>query len=277
MPSSLRNALHLVVVTCALLALAGCRSGRTEELDLSRTLGDIDATFVVRDVGSDLTRVYRPERAAVQLTPASTFKIPNSIIGLETGVLADASTTFRWDPVRDPVANDMPQVWKGDHTLASAFRNSVVWYYRELARQVGAERMQAWLDRLDYGNRSIEGGLDLFWLRGEMRISANEQVDFLERFATNSLPISARTSATVREIMLIEETPSYRLFGKTGTAIPSESVQIGWLVGFVEAGGRTSTFAFNMIHPHVWEEFPRQRRVELVKAALRQLGVLPAD
>lgn len=276
MHNSLRTALQLVVVTCALLALAGCHAGQTKEVDLSASFGDIDATFVVRDVESGRTQIYRPERAAVELTPASTFKIPNSIIGLETGVLADAATTFRWDPVRDPVADDMPQVWKGDHTLASAFRNSVVWYYRELARQVGPERMQSWIDRLDYGNHSISGGIDLFWLRGGMRISALEQVDFLERFVTGRLAIRASTTATLREIMLVTRTDSYALYGKTGTAIPSETEQIGWLVGFAESGGRTSVFAFNMIHPRVWQDFPREKRVELVTAALRQLGVLPA-
>jgi beta-lactamase class D len=267
----------LIVLVTSLLAALGCQSTpRPEHVDLSSEFGDIDSTFVVRDVATGETRVYRAERASLPLTPASTFKIPNSMIGLETGVLTDANTTFHWDPLRDPVADDMPQVWKGDHDLRSAFRNSVVWYYRELARRVGPERMQAWLNALDYGNRSIEGGIDLFWLRGDLRISAFQQVDFLERFVRGELPLKASTTATMREIMLIDETSEYRLYGKTGTAIPSETEQIGWLVGFVERGGQTSVFAFNMIHPRVWQDFNRERRIALVKKALVRLHLLPS-
>lgn len=278
-PPAARPFVHvLLFALAALVALAGCRSAPpTEQVDLSSRLDGIDATFVVRDLATGVTRVHRPERAAMPLTPASTFKIPNSIIGLETGVLADAGTVIAWDPVRDPVADDQPEAWKGDQTLASAFRLSCVWYYRELARRIGAERMQDWINRLGYGNRSIEGGIDLFWLRGGLRISALEQVGFLERLVTHRLPVRPATEATLREIMLIESTPAYRLYGKTGTAVPSETEQIGWLVGYVEVRGRTSVFAFNMIDPRVWQDFPRERRVAIVKGLLASMGVLPAQ
>jgi beta-lactamase class D len=269
----------LVVVVLLLTSLVGCSSApATRSVDLTKDLGGIDATFVVADLSTNVMRVHDPARAATRFTPASTFKIPNSMIALETGVLANADSVIAWDPARDPVPEDMSDAWKGDQTLKSAFRHSVVWFYREVARRIGPERMQAWLDRLEYGNRSIGGGVDVFWLRGDLKISANEQVAFLTRFVEGTLPISATTSATLREIMLIEEGSGYRLYGKTGTSAPPGEMQLGWLVGFVETDSPRSThvFAFNMSDPRVWEDYPRERRIAIVKSLLQELGVLPA-
>lgn len=280
-----RGVLLLACVLCAAhLGPLGCAtSPTTQDVDLSAELGDLDATFVVVDVATDAARVHNRARAATRLIPASTFKIPHSMIALETGVLPDADSTIAWDPARDPVADDMPAAWRGDHTLASAFRHSVVWYYQEIARRIGAERMRAWLVKFNYGNCSIDGGIDRFWLDGELRISALEQAEFLERFVEGALPISQETADTMRSIMLIEGTESYRLWGKTGTAIRSEGEQLGWLVGFVEttstsaSAGRTHVFAFNMTHPRVWQEYSRERRVAIVKSLLVRSGAIESS
>jgi beta-lactamase class D len=47
--------------------------------------------------------------------------------------------------------------------------------------------MQTWLERFDYGNRNIAGGQDMFWLDGDLRISALKQVLFLEKLASGKL------------------------------------------------------------------------------------------
>jgi beta-lactamase class D len=163
------------------------------------------------------------------LTPASTFKIANSIIGLETGVIADAEFVLPWDGVNRSV-----DAWNHDHTLRTAIRDSAVWYYQELARRVGKPRMQAWLQQLAYGNQQVGEVVDRFWLVGRLAITPLEQLDFLRRLALAQLPISERTRGIVLDITRKGELDGKTLHGKTGWAYPGEASEVGWFVGFVD-------------------------------------------
>ena len=124
----------------------------------------------------DGTVVFRSGDACAEpYPPCSTFKIPNSLIGLETGAI-ERHTVLPWN------GEDLPyDSWERDHDLASAMQYSVVWYYQELARRVGEEAMQSWVDRFDYGNRDLSAGLTLFWLGSSLKISADEQIAFLSK------------------------------------------------------------------------------------------------
>jgi beta-lactamase class D len=164
-----------------------------------------------------------------RLTPASTFKIPNSIIGLETGGIPDAEFTIPWDGVNRSVA-----AWNHDHTLRTAIRDSAVWYYQELARRVGKERMLAWVQKLAYGNQQIGEVVDRFWLDGPLAITPLEQLEFLRRLALAQLPISERTRGIVLDITRKGEIDGKPLHSKTGWAHPDQPEEIGWFVGFVD-------------------------------------------
>ncbi len=268
----------LVAVAAVLLA-AVCAAPREtiETVDLSRFFTGMDGTFVVWDSATRTTRIHDPDRAATRFLPASTFKIPNSLIALETGVVDGPEFALTRDPGKAPEQPWWPASWRGDHTLRSAIRNSVVWYYQEVARRIGPERMQAWLRRLRYGNEDLSGGIDRFWLDGALRISALEQVDFLNRLLDGRLPVSARSRGIVRDILLLEEAPDYRLYGKTGTASVSATRELGWLVGWVERGERRDVFALNVEGETVWEDWPPHRRADLVRAILRGLDVIPGE
>jgi beta-lactamase class D len=147
---------------------------------------------------------------------------------------------FRWD--------GKPKVrpeWERDQTLATGMRDSVVWMFQEVARRTGRERMQEWIERLEYGNRDIRGGIDLFWLQGALRVSAKEQVDFLRRLAEGSLPMTQRSQRLVRESLVVERTREYTLYAKTGTS-GSKRSDVCWWVGWVERKGRIgAVFAMN--------------------------------
>jgi beta-lactamase class D len=172
--------------------------------------------------------------------PASTFKIANSLIGLESGVIADAEFTIPWDGVQREIAD-----WNRDHTLRSAIRASAVPYYQELARRVGAERMAEWTRKLAYGNgRTGEPSqVDRFWLDGPLAISPIEQLDFLRRFARAELPVSARSYDVVRDILVLAQRADVILRGKTGWGDPHGSDELGWFVGFTEQAGRRAYVA----------------------------------
>lgn len=245
-----------------------------ESADLAPYFAGREGTFVLLDARSGETIRHNPERARTGFLPASTFKIPNTLIALETGVADGPNFFLRRDTILAPTESWWPASWREDHTLRTALPNSVVWYYQELARRVGSERMQGYLDRFDYGNADISGGIDEFWLSGGLRISADEQVDFLRRFLDGELGVSQRNTELVKELLLLEEAPTYRLSGKTGWASfdDPDIPQIGWFVGYLERGEELHIFALNL---RVRNDEDVAARQEITRAILRDRGLIP--
>lgn len=236
------------------------------------TAAGLKGTFVLLDSRTGRLLRTDPERARTRFLPASTFKIPNTLIALETGVAPGPDFALSWDPKAAPRQAWWPESWARDHTLATALPNSVVWFYQEVARRIGPDRMRSWLNRFAYGNRDLSGGIDRFWLDGGLRISPDEQVDFLRRFYFGRLPVSERSTRIVKGLLVLEETPSWRLSGKTGWA-GSVQPQIGWLVGYLERGRDVYFFATNL---EIRKDEDRNARLALTKAILRDLGLMEA-
>ncbi len=174
------------------------------------------------------------------MSPYSTFKIPNSLIGLETGVIPNQHHVIEWDGTEYPV-----EAWKQDHTLETAIRDSVVWYYRELAAQVGTERMQQHVSAIPYGNQDISGG-PTFWLASSLEISADEQIEFLRRLYANDLPFSPRSLDIVKEIIVLEARDDVIYRGKTGSCMAEDGRELGWFVGYIERDDTVHIFTLNI-------------------------------
>lgn len=196
----------------------------------------VKGSFVLYDRNADKFIFYNKDQFEKQFTPASTFKICNSLIGLETGIIADENFIIPWDSVK------RNGVWDKDFDLKNAYKNSTVWYYQELARRVGGESMKQWLDTAEYGNADTLGSIDKFWLTGGLRITPSEQIDFLIRLNTNKLPFSQRSVNIVKDIMIEKDMLGYVLRGKSGWGSQG-SEDIGWFVGFVEANDNVYYFA----------------------------------
>jgi beta-lactamase class D len=211
-----------------------------EKPELKKFFEGYSGAFALYDLNNNRYIRYDPERCAERLLPASTFKILNSLISLETGVVPDENYMIKWDGTQYPTAS-----WNRDHTFKTAFQNSVVWYYQELARRVGRENMQHYVDLVNYGNRDISGNLDNFWLDGKLRISAVEQVEFLKRLYSGDLPFSQRSIKIVKEIMVLEDTPTYQFSGKTGAG-QMDAVNVGWFVGYINENDNVYFFAANI-------------------------------
>jgi beta-lactamase class D len=258
----------LAVVVVLALAAAPSVAGDSER-DLGKFFPGFRSTLVVRDVGAGRTVRHAPARAAARTSPCSTFKIPNSLIGLETGVIPDASFVLPWDGV-----HRSRDEWNRDHDLRSAMKESVVWYYQELARRVGPERMQKWVSAFHYGNEDLSGGIDRFWLGSSLRVSPDEQVDFLGRLHAGELPVSPRSIAIVKEILLQDAPgPGVVYRGKTGSCQdPGAPQPHGWWVGSVEKEGSLVLFAARIEGPGASGMVCRP----MAEKALVALGVLPA-
>ena len=228
----------------------------------------VQGTFVLYDVEAGGFVGYNRERAETRFEPASTFKIPNSIIGLSVGAVRHVDEVLPYGGKSQPI-----KAWERDMSLREAIKISNVPVYQELARRIGLERMRTEVARLDYGNGEIGTVVDRFWLDGPLRISAVEQVCFLTRLSAKELPVSAEAQAAVRDILLFEQTPDWSLFAKTGSAV-SVLPPVGWWVGWVEKPEGAVFFALNIDTPKRMDDL--YKRQAIGKEVLRLLKALPA-
>ena len=186
-----------------------------------------NACLILRDNNHESIEYFNKERCITRYTPASTFKIFNSLVALETAVAPDDKLIIKWDGVQR-----RPE-WDHDLTMAEAFKVSSVPYYQEIARRIGPGRMQHYLDTARYGNMKMEGSIDTFWLNNSLQISADEQTGLLKKLYFAELPFAERTQRIVKTMMLQEQTPGYNLYYKTGTGNISDK-RIFWIVVFAE-------------------------------------------
>ena len=273
-----RAALAVVSCTLALAASVGPAAGQLcdprktrEEAGPGKVFAayGVEGTFVVLNTGSHTCTSFNPTRAATRFLPASTFKIFNTMVALDEGSIPDAETVLKWDGV-----DRGSSAWNRDQNMRTAFRASTVWFYQELARRTGEERMRKWLERERYGNADPSGGIDRFWLDGGLRISANEQIDFLYRLYRGELDFSARAQNIANDILTWERSDEYVLKGKTGWT-EYDGRQLGWLVGYVERSGNIWIYAMNFESRD--PAFPMVRaREAILRQLLDRLHVLPS-
>lgn len=225
--------------------------------------------FLLYDFQEDKTLIYNIERCEQGFLPASTFKMVNTLIGLENDIISGEEFVIPWDSV-----NRQIPAWNRDHNLASAFQYSVVPWYQELARQIGLSKMQSGVEKAKFGKMEISNdNLDLFWLTGESRISPFEQLDFQKRLIKNELPFKQKNIDLVKKIMILEETPEYIFRGKTGWAVMKEK-NIGWLVGYIEVNSKKYAYVINIESDDEDTTLFSKSRLEITQKILSKLGLI---
>lgn len=215
---------------------------RITERDLSRYFDehDLSGSFLLLNARSGEYTAYNLARCRTGFLPASTFKIPNTLLALETGVLRDTADICRWDGR----TRQFP-AWNEDMPWARALRVSSVPCYQQLARQIGAARYRQWLPRLRFGTMRVSAAtVDSFWLTGSSRITQFEQISFLRRLQQQQLPLSARSQDITKALPVLARGPGWTLRGKTGWA-QRQGQHNGWFVGWLEQGGQAYFFALN--------------------------------
>lgn len=221
---------HIILFAFALL-LTSCAETRIHEKEEIgnhfKKYGIADACFIMRDHTHEEIYYFNQERCIKRFSPASTFKIFNSLAALESATAPDDKYLIPWDSVVR-----LPE-WNKDMTLREAFKASNVGYYQELARRIGKDYLQHYLDTVQYGNKRIGPKVDEFWLNDTLLISADEQLGFVKKLYFDELPFSERSQRIVRSMMLQEDTPDYKLYYKTGVGISGDST-VYWVVGFTE-------------------------------------------
>jgi beta-lactamase class D len=227
----------------------------------------IDGSIAIYDKNNDRFYEHNRDRNTTAFFPASTFKILNALISLETGVIQDDVAVLTWDGIQ----REIP-AWNRDTNLRQAFKDSTVWFYQVLARKNGHERMQKFVEQVNYGNRQIGASdrVDHFWLDGPLQITPKQEIEFLQRLERNDLPFSQRAIELVKDIMIIERTPEYTLRGKTGW-VTSTNPKVGWFVGYLERSNNVYFFATNITMLSA-NEAPK--RLELTRRSFKALGLL---
>ncbi len=244
------RALLIVVLAVMVGGLCEVRAGLTQE-QMRSAFGQVDGAFVLRDCATGEETVFAAETADSAFGPCSTFKIWNSLIGLEEGIITEPDAAFwAWDGEERSFA-----AWNQDQTWRSAFAASCVPAFQELARKIGPDRMQSWLEKLDYGNKDQCGRPDAFWLpragQKTIMITPREQARMICRLVNGKLPVKAESVAKLTDVMKLAESEQGTLYGKTGSGLrerpdgPKSEVDfdMGWLVGFVESGGKKYAYA----------------------------------
>ena len=251
------------------VVLSGCTGNNVEEDESLKSYFDsagVTGCFALFNNGQNNFTIYNLARYRdSSYTPASTFKIVNSLIGIQTGVIRDENMVIKWDGVKR-----WNEDWNRDLTMKEAFAVSAVPYYQEVARRIGRDTMKIWIDSLGYGNRDISGPIDSFWLNNRLKIKPDEELGLVKKLYFDQLPFFKRTQDIVQSVMLREQNSNYKLYYKTGWGFPENGDEIAWIVGWIEENKHPYFFVLN-----IESSTPRrvvEVRVKLLKDILAHLG-----
>ena len=268
------------ILLTTLLFASGCTPNNVKKDDSLKTFFEeakAEGSFALLDNGTGEFTIYNlPWYRDSLFMPASTFKIVNSLIGLQTGVISSDSMVIPWDGV-----TRFADAWNRDLTMNEAFRVSAVPYYQEVARRIGKDTMEVWLNRLQYGARSendtiaLNSPIDTFWLDNSIRITPDQQLGLVKRLYFDQLPFFKVHQETVKKAMKIEDTPAYRLAYKTGWSGWDERTQrhIGWVLGWIEENNHPYFFVLSLQSKE--REFDMSKyRINILKNILKKLGFM---
>ncbi|MCX5806175.1 MAG: class D beta-lactamase [Proteobacteria bacterium] len=254
----------LVVLTLTIFITA---TSHADDADLAKLFQDrgVEGTIIISSLDGKMNYVHNSRRSETRFIPASTFKIPNTLIALEEGAVKNEKEVIKWDGKDKGL-----DAWNKDQSLETAFPLSCVWFYQELAKRVGNENYLIQLKKLEYGNEKTGPDVTTFWLEGDLKISAREQIHFLKKLYEESLPYSKGNIKLLKKIMIIEENPQFTIRAKTGWAMRTDPQQ-GWYAGYVETKRQVWFFATNL---EIRKKGDDSFRKEITMAALKAKGIL---
>jgi len=264
----MRKVLLSITIVGILGSLVSCGVIRRDRLhpewEMAFDSLGVKGGIIIYDQTNKEMHVFNPGRMDSAFMPASTFKIPNSLISLQTKAVADTSEIIKWDSVERFVP-----AWNQDLNMARALPISALWFYQECARRVGKDSMRHYLDLFNYGNRDTTD-IDMFWLNNKLKITAREQIAFLEKLYGEQLPFRPEDMKAVKKLLLLEKGENYKLRGKTGWGTERKP-DIGWLVGWLEHEDDVYFYACNL---DIIENEDRYARKRVVRNIFKDWGLM---
>lgn len=271
--SSIKNILSFAVLLSILFVACSPNNVKVEDsfkkyFDENKLIG----TFGLFDNGTGQFTIYNLSRFKdSSYLPASTFKIVNSLIGIETGRVSNEKMVIKWNGrVNVFPSGDTAHDWNRDLTMEEAFAVSALPYYQELARRIGKDTMQRWVDSLEYGNKQIGTSVDSFWINNTLKVTADEQMGLVKRLYFAQLPFQKRTQEIVKKMMTRENNANYQLAYKTGLGFKENGNLIGWIVGWIEENKHPYFFVLNTEGDKDVKMI--EARMNILKAILKEQG-----
>jgi beta-lactamase class D len=268
----LLNVLLRAVIAVALLACAGAATSTSSQ-----------SCFLLYELGVGQIRRNPSDACRTRVTPASTFKVPHALAALDAGVIAGPDERMPYVVG----SAQWPESARRDHTLSTAIRHSVLWYFQRIAERLGPAREAAYLKKFSFGNMDATSGLTTFWLAGSLRISPEEQQAFWLKFYQDRLPVTPRAMSLVKTMLIQPDgvvvnaageqpfgepwPPDTKVSAKTGSATVGSSQAVRWLVGHVARGTRAFVFVSCVIGG---TDLQANAAIDLAARSLREAGVL---
>ena len=235
------------------------------QLNLSSNFGDYTGSFVLYDQSADKWNIYNMEHASTRVSPNSTYKIYDALLGLESGIITPEHSTFTWNGEPYPFNS-----WEADQDLTSAMHNSVNWYFQAIDSQAGFEAVRTFLQTINYGNQNTGTNLNLYWTDFSLKISPIEQVELLQDFYQNNFHFDSKNIQAVKKALLLSTTSSGSLYGKTGTGRVNGKDVNGWFIGYIETSNNTYYFATNIQSS---SDATGSQATEITESVLSNLGI----
>lgn len=262
---------YRIICLICIISIAGCSVNKAKiDNNLKKYFDakNVEGSFTMLNNTDGEVTVYNMALDTARLLPASTFKIVNALIALQTGVATDTGMVIKWDG-----KTRSNKAWNKDLTLAEAFKVSSVPHFQDLARRIGKDTMQLWIDSLGYGNKNLNGPVDSFWLNNQLKISPDEQLGLMKRLYFDQLPFMKNVQQQVRDMMVQEDNTLFKLSYKTGWGFDEENNNIGWVAGWIEEN-RHVYFFVTLVKSPAREIDMQQVRLNITKDILKDLGFL---
>ncbi len=268
------------------LILAGSSPAKAQKTTEPHSFGaqyfkNMQACFLLYNMKTKAyEKVFGEETCREQFTAFSTFKIPLAAIAFDSGALQDENVVLKWDGT----PNFLPQ-FNRDHSAKTWMKESVVWFSQRLTPQVGQSRLQKYLEAFHYGNRDLTAGISTAWLvapwkhTSSLKISAYEQIEFLEKLWSGTLPVSRRAIELTQKITYIEMSPHGAILsGKTGSSFedPARTKNFGWFISHISVGENEYLTAMNIRYPRpsAEKEYGGKKAARITKQILSDIGLL---
>lgn len=240
-------------------------------------IGTRKVTFLAVDLNNHHCWVMNESGLNQRHSPHSSFKIPHTLIALETGAVKSVDESIEWDQKKYPAKDFWPETWKQSHTLASAFKHSAVWYYQALVPHIKPADYKKWLAKFHYGNQTFTPGSNEFWLNNELQISPAEQVEFIVCLLKNHCGVKANHFAAFESAALQETKNGLSLYAKTGAGsidpTNNDGAFEGWYVGYVKDANAKPVAAFALYMEAESFEAVKDYRKAFSLRLLEDLGI----
>jgi beta-lactamase class D len=229
------------------------------------SINHLNGTIIISSLKTNKEFIYNYKRSIEGFLPASTFKIVNTLISLQEEILKDEREIIKWDGKNRGMVE-----WNKDQNILSAFPTSCVWFYQELAKRVGKEKYEFYFQKMNYGNMKTGDNVTTFWLDGDLRISAMQQIELLKNIYYEKYPFDKKNYSILKNVMIVEKTNEYTLRAKTGWTM-RVNPQIGWYVGYIETVDDVWVFSCNL---DITKTDDAEFREAIIYNALRELKVI---